>query len=81
MWEPGADGTPGSRHMVHLDLQNIPLSKQLFKTQIEIEDITWSPQYNLPATSTNKCTSLSLQEVELDGWLLILPIILKTRTI
>jgi hypothetical protein len=52
-----------------LALQNIPLSKQLFKTQPQIEnaDITSSTQYNLPATRTNKCRALSLQKVELDG--------------
>ena len=40
-----------------------------FKTQsqIEYEDITWTPQYNLPTTRSNKCRALSLQEVELDG--------------
>ena len=32
--------------------------------QIENEDITGSPQYNLPATRTNKRRALSLQEVE-----------------
>ena len=44
-------------------LQNIPLSKQPFKTQPRIEnrDITWSPKYNLPATRTNKRRALSLQ--------------------
>ena len=49
--------------------QNIALSKQPFKTQplIESEDVTWSPQYNLPATRTKKRRALSLQEVELDG--------------
>ena len=49
--------------------KNIPLSKQPFKTQprIENEDITRSPQYNLPATRTNKHIELPLQEVELDG--------------
>ena len=66
-----------------LALQNIPLSKQPFKTQpqIENEDVTWSPQYNLPATRTNKRRALSLQEVELDGWFLILHIVLETCTI
>ena len=63
-----------------LALQNIPLSKQPFKMQhqIENEDVTWSPQYNLPATRTNKCRALSLQEGELDGWFLILHIVLET---
>ena len=55
-----------------LALQNIiSFSKQPFKTQplLENEDITSrNPQYNLPATRTNKRTTLSLQEVELDGW-------------
>ena len=65
-----------------LALQNIPLSKQPFKTQPQFqnEDITWSLQYNLPATRTNKRRALSPQEVELDGWFLILRIILKTCT-
>ena len=65
-------------------LQNIPLSKQPFKTQphIENEDITWSPQYNMLATRTNKRRALSLQEVvELDDCFLILHIVLKTCTI
>ena len=51
----------------NLALQNIPLSKQPFKTQPQIgnEDVTWSPQYNLPTTRTNKRRVLSLQEVKL----------------
>jgi hypothetical protein len=51
-----------------LALQNIPLSKQPSKMQpqIEIEDVAWSPQYNLPTTRTNKCRALSSQEVKLD---------------
>jgi hypothetical protein len=55
-----------------LALQNIPLSKQPFRMQpqTENEDVTWSPQYNLPTTRTNKRRALSLQEVELDGWFL-----------
>ena len=59
------------------------ISKQPFKTkpQIEYEDITWNPQYNLPATRTNKHRALSPQEVELDGWVLILHIVLRTYTI
>jgi hypothetical protein len=63
-----------------LALQNIPLSKQPFKTQpqIEIEDVTWSPQYNPPTTKTNKRRALSLQDVELEGWFLILRIVLET---
>ena len=62
-----------------LALQNIPLSKQSFKPQpqIENEDITWNPQYNMPTTETNKRRSLSLQEVELDGWFLIFRIVLE----
>ena len=66
-----------------LALQTIPLSKESFKMQpqLENEDITWSPQYNLHATRTNKCRALSLQEVELDGWFLILHIVLETRSI
>ena len=68
-----------------LALQNDRLlSKQPFKMQpqIENEDITWSPQCNLvPATRTNnRVMALSLQEVELDGWFLILHIVLKTCT-
>ena len=65
-----------------LALQNIPLSKQPFKLQpeIEIEDVTWSPQYNLPTTRTNKRRASSLQEVELDSWFLILHSVLKTCT-
>jgi hypothetical protein len=53
----------------------IPLSKQPFKTQpqIENEDVTWSPQYKLPVTRTNKVRAMWLQGVELDGWFLILP--------
>ena len=63
----------------NLDLQNIPLSKQPSKTQLQIEneDTTWSPQYNLPGTTTNKRRALSLQEVELDGWLLTLHFVLE----
>ena len=65
-----------------LALQNMPFSKQPFKTQplIEIEDITWSQQYNLPAARTHKCMALSLQELELGCWFLILHIVLKTCT-
>ena len=64
----------------NLALQNIPLPKQPFKTQpqIENEDVTWSPQYNLSTTRTNKCSALSLQEMELDGRFLILHIVLET---
>ena len=63
-----------------LALQNILLWKQPFKTQpqIENEDVTWSPQYNMPGTRTNKRRVLSLQEVELDSWFLILYIVLET---
>ena len=50
-------------------------------TQIEKEDITWSPQYNLHATTTNKRRALLLQDVELAGWFLILHIVLKTCTL
>ena len=66
-----------------LALQNTPLSKQPFimQPQIENEGITWSPQYNLPATRTNKRRALSLQEVELGGWFLILHIVPETCTI
>ena len=67
---------------MRLALQNIPLSKQPFQTQpqTENEDITWSPQCNLPGTRTDKRRALSLQEVELDGWFLILHIVLETCT-
>ena len=53
----------------NLALQNIRLSKQPFKTQpqIEFEDITCSPQYNLPTARSNKRRALSLQEVKLDS--------------
>ena len=53
----------------YVALQNVPLSKQPFKMQpqIENEDVTWSPQYNLHITGINKRRALSLQEVELDG--------------
>ena len=56
------------------------LSKQPFKTQpqIENEDLARSPQYNLHAIRTNKRRALSLQEVESDGWSLILDIVLET---
>ena len=55
-------------------LQNIPLSQRPFKMQpqIENEDVTWSPQFILPATWTNERRALSLQAIELDGWFLIL---------
>ena len=65
-------------------LQNIPLLKQPFKTQpqIENEDVIWSPPYTLlPVTRTNKRRALSLQEVELDDWFLILHIVTETCTI
>ena len=48
--------------------------------ELKNEDVTWSPQYNLPTTRTNKRRALSLQEVELDGWFLILHIVLETCT-
>jgi hypothetical protein len=66
-----------------LALQNIPLSKQPFKTQPQIEnqDVTWSPQYSMSTTRANKRRALSLQEVELDGWFLILHIVLETCAI
>ena len=64
-------------------LQNIPLPKQPLKTQPQIvnEDVTWSPQCNLPITRTNKRRALSLQEVELDGSFLFLHIVLETCTV
>ena len=63
-----------------LALQNIPLSKQPFKTQpqIENEDVTWSPQYLI--CPPQEPTSIG-QEVELDGWFLILHYVLETCTI
>ena len=66
-----------------LALQNIPLSKQHFKTQSEIEneDVTWNPQYNPPITRTNKRRAVSLQEVEFDGCFLILHTVLETCTV
>ena len=50
-------------------LQNKPLPKHPFITQpqIENEDVTRSPQYNVHVTRTNKRRALSLQELELDG--------------
>ena len=53
--------------------------KQPFKMQLQIEneDVTWSPQYNLPVTRTNKRRALSSQEVELDGWFLIFTLYCK----
>ena len=63
-----------------LALQNIPLSKQPFETQPQIgneDDASWSPQYDMPATRTNKRRASSLQEVKLDGWFLILHIVLE----
>ena len=66
-----------------LAFQNIPLSKQPFITQpqIENEDVTWSPWYNMPATRTNERRVLSLPEVELDGRFLILHTVLETYII
>ena len=66
-----------------LALQNTPLSKQPFRMQpkFENEDVTWSPWCNLPATRTNKHRALSLRVVELDGWFLIICIVLETCTI
>ena len=42
--------------------------------QIENENVTWRPQYNQPASRTNKRGASTLQEVEIDGWFLILHI-------
>ena len=44
------------------------------KTSIEVLNIVCHHK-------TNKCTALSLQEIKLDGWFLILLIVLKTCTI
>ena len=51
-----------------LAIRNIHVSKQPFEMQpqIENEDITRSPQYNMAITRTNKRRALSLQELELD---------------
>ena len=49
--------------------------------KLQNEDVTWSARYNLLATRTNKRRALSLQELELDGWFLILHIVLETSTI
>ncbi len=66
-----------------LALQNMPLSKQPFKTQPHVEDERrhLSRQYDIPATRTNKRMALSWHEVALDGWFLILHIVLETYTI
>ena len=60
---------PSKPFKCDFNLQNIPPSKQPFKTQpqIENEDVTCSPQYNQPVTKTNKRMTLSLQEVVLYG--------------
>ena len=44
-----------------------------FKTQPQIENevVTWSPQYNLPATRTNKRRALSLQRSRV-RWLILI---------
>ena len=46
-----------------LALQNISFSKQSFKMQpqIENEEVSSSPQYNMLVTRTNKSRALSLQ--------------------
>jgi hypothetical protein len=64
-------------------VQNIPLSKQPFNMQPQLvnEDVTWSLQYKMHVTRTNKRRALSLQEMELDGWFLILHMVPKTCTI
>ena len=49
--------------------------------RLKNEDVTWSPQYNLPTTRTNKRRALSLREVELDGWFLVFHIVLETCSI
>jgi hypothetical protein len=56
-------------------------SPSKWNPNLKNEDIVWSPQYNLPATRTNERRALSLQEVQLDGWILILHIVLETCTI
>jgi hypothetical protein len=66
-----------------LALQNIYISKQPFQTQpqIENEDVTWSCQYDMSAIRTNKHRALSPQEMELDGWFLLLHMVLETCAI
>ena len=46
-----------------------------------IEDVTWTPQFTLLGTNTNKRRALPIQEVELDGWFSILHIVVETCTI
>ena len=55
--------------------QNNPSKRN---SKLKMKDVTWSPQYNMPVTRTNKRRGLSLQEVELGGWFVILCIILET---
>ena len=58
-----------------------PLKKTLQNTtQIENDDVTWSPQYNVHVTRIYKHRALSLQEVELHDWFLILHNVLETCT-
>ena len=53
-------------------------SNVIWPFKIEYEDVTWSPQYNLSATRTNKRRALSLPNIELDDWFLFLQIVLET---
>ena len=53
---------------IHLS-QTQPFKMQ---PQIENEQVTWSPQYNVLATRINKRRAVSLQEVELE-WLILNP--------
>ena len=54
-------------------LQNMPLSKQPFKMQPQFEnaDVTWSPQYIMPDTRTNKRRAFPIQEEEV-RWLILI---------
>ena len=56
--------------------QNQPFEMQ---PRIEHEDVAWRPPYNVPATRTSMRKALSLQEVEADGWFLILNIVLENK--
>ena len=66
-----------------LALQNIPLPKQPFKTQpqIENEGVTLLEVLDIicpPQEPTSVGRALSLQEVELNGWFLLFHIVLQT---
>ena len=83
-WKRECSRLKSSMHFKRdLSLENIPFPKQPFKTQpqIENEDITWSPQFNLHVKRINKRRAWSLQEMKLDDWFLILHVVLETCTI